>query len=106
MASLNTVNMKFSVSPQDVVKGELSIPKIIREDYISNLWITDTEPHTGVWVAPTGDTTQLVTGVNGQSGEVELTASQVGALPADTHIPSDVDYLSNTDIISIWNSYI
>lgn len=58
-----------------------------------------------VWINPDGEPQEeLVTTVNGETGDVVLDAEDVGALPADTPIPK-VDYLTNSDILTIWNNF-
>lgn len=49
------------------------------------VWLWDTD--TSSW--KDGDTKGQVTSVNNQTGAVTLTASDVGALPDNTHIPAD-----------------
>ena len=73
----------------------------------SGVYIGDTEPtdeDINVWIDPDADPDDIVYSVNGKVGYVELDAADVGALDEDTHIPEDVQYLTNSDIQAIWNS--
>ena len=75
---LNTVTFKVKLATQEM-KGTMRVPaKVI-----------------GV---------SAVESINGKTGEVELTAADVGALSEDTPIPV-VEYMSNSDILAIWNQF-
>lgn len=66
------------------------------------VWIWDTD--TSAWVD--SDQKGQVTSVNNQTGAVTLTASDVGALPSNTHIPADqvnADWNANSGVAEILN---
>lgn len=113
-------------------KGYFATPEALRTAYptasagdfaivesTDTVWLWDSD--TNAW--KDGDTKGQVTSVNNQTGAVTLTASDVGALPDNTHIPADpvqadwdeadsnaLDYIKNKPTIpaaqvnSDWNS--
>lgn len=65
-------------------------------------WVWDTQ--TSAWID--SDRKGQVTSVNNQTGAVTLTASDVGALPSNTHIPADqvnADWNANSGVAEILN---
>ena len=99
--------IKAKISAQNI-QASTTIPQWIKgADGDDRVYVGETEPTDDkicIWINPDGqDDATLVTSVNGKTGDVELDAEDVGALPEDTPIPT-VEYLSNSEIQAIWNN--